>query len=96
MMYLRFYSSTRDRVSPRRAVLAFCFLGLLASIPLAAQDWTMWGGNPQRNMVSAMKNLPVKWDIKTKKNIKWKADLGSQTYGNPVVAQGKVYIGTNN
>lgn len=96
MMYLHFHSSTRDRVSPRRAVLAFCFLGLLASIPLAAQDWTMWGGNPQRNMVSPMKNLPIKWDVKKKQNIKWKADLGSQTYGNPVVAKGKVYIGTNN
>jgi outer membrane protein assembly factor BamB len=56
----------------------------------------MWGGTAQRNMVSAAKNLPSFWDIKTKKNIKWKADLGSTSYGNPVVAGGKVFVGTNN
>ena len=31
-----------------------------------------------------------------KKNVKWVAALGSQTYGNPVVAGGKVFVGTNN
>ena len=66
------------------------------TLPLVAQDWSMWGATPQRNMVSSMKNLPTSWDIKTKKNIKWKADLGTQSYGNPVVANGKVFVGTNN
>ena len=47
-------------------------------------------------MVSNMKGLPTDWDIKTKKNIKWVADLGSQSYGNPVVAGGMVFVGTNN
>ena len=56
----------------------------------------MWGGTPDRNMVSAMKGIPTSWDIKTKKNVKWVAKLGSQTYGNPVVAGGQVYVGTNN
>jgi outer membrane protein assembly factor BamB len=28
--------------------------------------------------------------------VKWEADLGSQSYGNPVVAGGQVYVGTNN
>jgi outer membrane protein assembly factor BamB len=56
----------------------------------------MWGGTPDRNMVSNMKGLPVEWDVKTKKNVKWTATLGSQSYGNPVVAEGVVLIGTNN
>ncbi len=56
----------------------------------------MWGGAPQRNMASSMRNLPSSWDIKTKQNIKWKADLGTTSYGNPVVADGKVFVGTNN
>jgi outer membrane protein assembly factor BamB len=56
----------------------------------------MWGGTPDRNMVSNMKGLPSEWDVKTKKNIKWVADLGSQSYGNPVVAGGMVFVGTNN
>jgi outer membrane protein assembly factor BamB len=59
-------------------------------------DWPMWGGTPDRNMCSSMKGLPVSWDIQSKKNVKWMAQLGSQSYGNPVVAGGQVYAGTNN
>ena len=59
-------------------------------------DWPMWGGTPDRNMVSNAKGLPSEWDVKTKKNIKWVADLGSQSYGNAVVAGGMVFVGTNN
>ena len=59
-------------------------------------DWPMWGGTPDRNMVSNMKGLPTDWDVKTKKNVKWVAQLGSQSYGNPVVAGGMVFVGTNN
>src|SRR5262244_118217 len=59
-------------------------------------DWPMWGGTPDRNMISNMKGLPTTWDPKTKKNVKWVAALGSQSYGNVVVAGGQVYVGTNN
>lgn len=59
-------------------------------------DWPMWGGTPDRNMISNMKGLPTSWDVKTKKNVKWVALLGSQTYGNVVVSGGKVFVGTNN
>ena len=48
----------------------------------------MWGGTPDRNMVSADEGHSHAWDLKSKKNIKWMAELGSQTYGNPVVAGG--------
>jgi len=68
---------------------------LVASDP-GSGDWPMWGGTPDRNMVSNMKGLPTEWDVKTKKNIKWVADLGSQSYGNIVVSGGVVLIGTNN
>jgi outer membrane protein assembly factor BamB len=66
-----------------------------ASSP-ASGDWPMWGGSPERNMVSHMKGLPTTWDVKTGKNVKWVAKLGSQTYGNPVVGGGVVLVGTNN
>jgi outer membrane protein assembly factor BamB len=56
----------------------------------------MWGGTPDRNMVSQARGLPLEWDAKTRKNVKWVAELGSQSYGNPVVAGGKVFVGTNN
>ena len=68
----------------------------IASLPLISQDWPMWGGTPQRNMTSAMKNLPESWDVKSGKNIKWKVRIGSNSYGNPVVADGKIFLGTNN
>jgi outer membrane protein assembly factor BamB len=75
----------------------FGILILLAlTLPLASQDWPMWGGSIQRNMFSSIKNLPSIWDIDSGKNIKWKAQLGSTSYGNPVVADGKVFLGTNN
>jgi outer membrane protein assembly factor BamB len=75
-------------------VVAGSSLALLASDP--GPEWPMWGGTPDRNMVSSMKGLPTTWDLKTKKNVKWMAELGSQTYGNPVVSGGYVLVGTNN
>jgi outer membrane protein assembly factor BamB len=77
------------------AVTAVAITCVSAGDP-AGGDWPMWGGTPDRNMVSSMKGLPTTWDVKTKKNVKWVAELGSQTYGNPVVAGGMVFVGTNN
>ena len=59
-------------------------------------DWPMWGGSPDRNMVSDATGMPTTWDVKTGKNIKWVASLGSQSYGNPTVSDGVVLVGTNN
>jgi outer membrane protein assembly factor BamB len=67
-----------------------------ASPGTADGDWPMWGGSPDRNMVSGMTGLPTTWDVKAGTNVKWVAPLGSQTYGNPVVAGGFVLVGTNN
>ena len=64
--------------------------------PSSGSDWPMWGGTPDRNMVSDMTGLPADWDVDTGRNVKWMAKLGSQTYGNPVVAEGVVLVGTNN
>ncbi|MFQ5742449.1 MAG: PQQ-binding-like beta-propeller repeat protein [Acidobacteriota bacterium] len=69
---------------------------LAKTMALEAEDWPMWGGTPDRNMVSEMAGLPESWDIDTNANIKWTAALGSQSYGNPTVAGGKVFVGTNN
>jgi outer membrane protein assembly factor BamB len=59
-------------------------------------EWPMWGGTADRNMVSSMRGLPAEWDVETKENVRWVAALGSQSYGNPVVADGMVFVGTNN
>jgi outer membrane protein assembly factor BamB len=80
------------------AVFALLLLASGSSnvIEPAHTEWPMWGGTPDRNMVSTMKGLPIEWDLKTGKNVKWVANVGSQTYGNPVVADGVVLVGTNN
>jgi outer membrane protein assembly factor BamB len=72
------------------------FAVVLAVAPLSSQDWPMWGGTPQRNMAAPAGPLPASWDVSAKTNIKWKAEAGSTSYGNPVVADGKVFLGTNN
>ena len=71
-------------------------------------DWPQWGGTRLKNNVPNVKNLPIEWNIgkfnrrsgewdsSRAKNILWWAPLGSQTYGNPVIANGQVYVGTNN
>ena len=88
---------------------AAALAGLAFTSVLRAEDWPAWGGSdPGRNMYSPAKNIPAEFepgkfkknseeiDMATTKNVKWIAKLGSQTYGNTVVAYGKVYIGTNN
>ena len=75
-------------------------LGLPANAQKAAQkadgEVAMFGGSPSRNMVSNETGLPTAWDVKTGDNVKWTASLGSQSYGGPVVAGGRVFVGTNN
>lgn len=91
----------------RFAVATLLGLGLLAG-PARAQDWPQWGRTDSKNMYSPTTGLPDRLDpgqfkrgteevdMSTTKNVKWVAKLGSQSYGNVVVSQGKVLVGTNN
>ncbi len=47
-------------------------------------------------MVAAVTNLPAEFDLETGRHVVWRAALGLETYGTPIVAGGCVYIGTNN
>ncbi|MGI9472960.1 MAG: PQQ-binding-like beta-propeller repeat protein [Rubripirellula sp.] len=74
----------------------------------AGGDWPQWGGTREKNNVPGVENLPLEWNIgkfdrrsgdwddSKAKNIRWFSSLGSQTYGNPVIAGDQVYVGTNN
>lgn len=90
---VRFFQAIRTH-----AVLTTVLLTtvLLAAPAAYAADAVMFGGGPDRNMVSDAKNLPATWDVETGKNVKWRAHLGSQSYGGPIAAGDKVFIGTNN
>lgn len=71
-------------------------------------NWPQWGGDSAHNNTPVGHDIPTEWqvgdfDYKTgewdatdAKNIKWVSRLGSQSYGNAVVADGKIYVGTNN
>ncbi|HEX5032872.1 MAG TPA: serine/threonine protein kinase, partial [bacterium] len=75
------------------------------SLPKAG-PWNQWGGSSLRNNTPASNAVftdfkPGGFDRKTgawlkdkAKNIKWVTSVGSQTYGNPVVASGKLVVGT--
>ena len=81
-------------------------------VPVVAKirqgDWAQWGGSSHRNNTPVADNIASDWNIgefdrktgawkeEQSRNIKWVAQVGSQTYGNPVVADGRIYIGTNN
>jgi len=68
----------------------------IETMNVSKNDWPQWGGSPMRNNVRPDSQVPISWDVKTGENIRWSMPLGSETYGNPVVANGKVYVGTNN
>src|SRR5688572_21676860 len=59
-------------------------------------SWPMWGGTPDRNMVSSVEGVAARLDVGKETNVKWAGGLGSEAYGNPVVAGGMVFVGTNN
>src|SRR5262245_18096528 len=68
----------------------------IKKLKVKSLDWPMWGGSPIRSNTPYGKDIATEWDVQTGSNIKWSAKLGSQTYGNPIIANGKVFIGTNN
>jgi outer membrane protein assembly factor BamB len=90
--------------TPRRHLAALVSLALLAAL-VPGQDrkadapWAMFGGSPSRNLVNtADKNIPDAWSVARgkEKNLKWAVPLGTMSYGGPVVAGGRIFIGTNN
>jgi outer membrane protein assembly factor BamB len=94
-----------------RWIFSFCVAALVCAeglVPRAlAADWPQWGGTDSRNLVSAETGLPDTFapgnknpdssgiDPATTKNVKWTARLGSAAYGNPTVAGGRVFVGTD-
>lgn len=69
---------------------------MLSKLKVGKYDWPQWGGTSYRNNTPPGKNIPHEWNLETGENVVWAMPLGSQTYGNPVVANGKVFVGTNN
>src|SRR6478736_4371175 len=90
------------------AVVAFGIAAVLSvgakpAVPVArpetkagADDHTMFGGTPARNMVNLnAKHVPDKFNSEGP-DVLWKVALGSRAYGGPIIAGGKIFVGTNN
>ena len=89
----------------RATTLAIVFCAVPAAIRGA--DWPQWGGSTRRNMVSAERRLPARFDPgkrkrnelgfdpETSKNVKWIARLGAENYSAASIGGGRVLIGTN-
>jgi len=65
-------------------------------LQVGKSDWPQMGGSSLRNSVGSAEGIPTSWDVGSGENIRWSMPLGNTTYGNPVVANGKVFVGTNN
>ena len=75
---------------------------------VAGQDWPVWGRDGTGNLYSPERGIAASFDpgkfvrgteeidLATTKNVRWAAKLGSQSYGNTTVSNGKVFVGTNN
>ncbi len=63
---------------------------------LHAADAPQWGEAWTRNMVSAEKGLPDSFALETGRNVKWSVALGTHSHSTPVIAGGRIFIGTNN
>jgi len=93
----------------RLVVIGLCVVGVLgaSSAWVIAEDWPTWGNGPGRNMCSDATGVPVTFnpgssrrdgkgvDMATTENVKWAVELGSHTYGNPTISDGKIIVGTN-
>ncbi len=95
-------------MTTQRLLLSLLASSTMVSSVALADDWPQWGRNQSKNLYSPEKGIPHDFapgdfkrgteeiDMATTKNVKWVVKLGSQAYGNTTVADGKVYIGTNN
>lgn len=78
----------------RTSVSLFC--ASVAAFMACAADQPQWGERFTRNMISTERGLPDDVDIETGRNVRWIAELGNETHASPVIAGGRVYLGTNN
>lgn len=72
-----------------------------------AADWPQWGGSAARNMFAEGEHVPAEFapgdkrpdgsgiDLATTRNVRWIARLGSENYSTPTIADGRVFVGTN-
>src|SRR5580693_543100 len=92
------------KLSPLSLTIPF----LLAAASVQAGDWPAWGGcDLGRNMVSFETGLPTTFKPgekstkgdgilpETTENVRWVVKLGTLICGNPTIADGRVFVGSD-
>ena len=100
----RYVAGAGDGWGRAVGVVLVCGALVLLQPGATAADWPQWGRDASKNMASPdARGLPTDFapgddhgGEAEAKHIKWVAALGSTAYGNPTVANGRVYVGTNN
>lgn len=89
------------------AWLCWCAAVVGGAETARAADWPQWGGTAARNMASPETGIPETFfpgkkkrdrlglDPATARNVRFVVRLGSENYSAPIVAGGRVFIGTN-
>ncbi len=83
----------------RYAVLLLALVATSAHAEEITKEWAQWAGSPVKKTewnIGEFDPRTGEWDASTAENVLWAARLGSQSYGNCVVADGRAYLGTNN
>ena len=87
----RWKSSHQGRERQRESLASGAGRGP-ASEPVGQSE----GQSPSVKNVAETSSPPVDWNTATGRNIVWSVELGSETFGRPVVAGDAVYVGTDN
>ena len=72
-----------------RKAIASALLLASCAITLRAENWPHWRG-PQRNGISAEKNLPVKWT--QAEGVLWKLPMPALSGSTPIVWGDRIFL----
>lgn len=78
------------------ALLTGAAVSSVAQAQVGEKDSPQLMGSSYRNSVSEQEDIPESWDVASGENVAWFSKIGTEAYGNPVIANGRVFVGTNN
>ena len=73
----------------RRVIVTLGLAGVLASVPVSADNWPQWRG-PALNGTSAEAGLPVRWS--PTENVEWKLAMPSWSGSTPIVWGDRIFL----
>lgn len=81
-------------LSPVRLTLAAVAVLMVTSYSVAADNWPGWRGPEANNHASDSTDAPIRWNLKTGRNIVWKTPLPGRGHSSPVVIEDGIFLTT--